>query len=146
MRLAVVQARLARDFGEVPVGAIVVSGRGEILGRGFNRPCGSGDPTSHAECEAIRAACKTAGNYRLNDAILIVTLEPCLMCAGAIIHARLAGVVYGAPDPAAGVLDSRLDAFDYAFHNHHPWRMGKILETECSALLNAFFSARRPAR
>lgn len=145
MRLAVVQAKSALAADEVPVGAVIVSSRGEIIGRGFNRPCATNDPTSHAECEAIRAACGAMGNYRLNDAILVVTLEPCLMCAGAIIHSRLAGVVYGAADPGAGAVDSRFDAFDYAFHNHHPWRMGGILESECSALLNTFFSSRRLA-
>ena len=137
------EAELALEQGEVPVGALVVDATGEIIGRGRNSPVRSNDPTAHAEIAALRRAAAHTGNYRLNGCCLVVTLEPCLMCAGAMVHARLDGLVYGAPDDRAGALDSRLEAFDLSFQNHRPWHMGGILESECSALLQQFFGERR---
>lgn len=143
MAEALLEAERAREQGEVPVGALVVDAAGEIIGRGRNAPLRTNDPTAHAEISALRQAAARAGNYRLNGCCLVVTLEPCLMCAGAIVHARLEGVVYGAPDDKAGALDSRLEAFELSFQNHRPWHMGGILEKECAALLQAFFAGRR---
>ncbi len=128
---------------EVPVSALVLSAQGEILGRGRNRPLADNDPTAHAEIIAVRRACARIGNYRLDGCILVVTLEPCLMCAGAISHARLAGVVFGAQDPKAGALVSCLDAFDLPFLNHRPWHLGRIAEDACAARLREFFAERR---
>ncbi|MDR1126092.1 MAG: nucleoside deaminase [Deltaproteobacteria bacterium] len=143
MAEALRQALEAKEQGEVPVGALVLDAAGRIIGRGRNSPVGSNDPVAHAEIVALRQAAVHIDNYRLNGCCLVVTLEPCLMCAGAIVQARLDGVVYGAPDDKAGTLDSRLEAFDLSFHNHRPWHMGGILEAECSALLQAFFAERR---
>jgi len=141
MRRALELAARARDEGEVPVGAVVVQD-GSILGEGWNRPLTAADATSHAEIEAIRAACRTAHNYRLAGATLYVTLEPCLMCAGAIFHARIARVVFGAQDPKTGVAGSVLNLFTSPL-NHHASVEGGLLESECGALLKEFFAARR---
>ncbi len=141
MRRALELARRAGDAGEVPVGALVVQDE-RILGEGWNRPIAAADATSHAETEAIRAACRAANNYRLAGATLYVTLEPCLMCAGAIFHARIARVVYGAQDPKTGVAGSVLDLFASPL-NHHASVQGGVLAEECGALLKEFFAARR---
>ena len=141
MRRALELARRAGDAGEVPVGAVVVQ-EGRIVGEGWNRPLAAADATSHAETEAIRAACATAGNYRLTGATLYVTLEPCLMCAGAMFHARISRVVFGARDPKTGVAGSVLDLFSSAL-NHHAVVEGGLLAEECGALLKTFFAARR---
>ncbi|ABB38576.2 CMP/dCMP deaminase zinc-binding protein [Oleidesulfovibrio alaskensis G20] len=143
MELALEQAVLAQLHGEVPVGAVVVAPDGAVLGSGRNRPIATCDPTAHAEILAIRQACIHTGNYRLDDAVLVVTLEPCHMCTGAIIHARLAGVVYGASDKRAGAVDSCLDGLELPFHNHRPWYMSGVCEAECSRLLAEFFKEKR---
>jgi len=135
-------AREADAAGEVPVGAVVVLG-GEIIGRGFNQPIGHHDPTAHAEIMALRAAAARLDNYRLPGATLYVTLEPCAMCAGAIMHARIARVVFGAPDPKTGVAGSVLDLFGEARLNHHAEITGGVLAPECGQLLSSFFAARR---
>lgn len=140
---ALVQARAARDAGEVPVGALLLSGHGEVLSLAGNAVEKLGDPTAHAEMLALRLACRRAGNYRLEGAVLVVTLEPCLMCAGALAHARLAGLVFGAVDKNAGAVISCRETLDEPFLNHRVWHMGGVREAECAALLHDFFLARR---
>lgn len=142
MRAALEQARLAGSCGEVPVGAVVVLD-GEIVGRGFNQPIGRHDPTAHAEVMALRDAGERLGNYRLPGCELYVTLEPCAMCSGAIMHARLARVVFGARDPKTGVAGSVIDLFQEKRLNHHATISGGVLAEECGALLSGFFAARR---
>ena len=143
MRLALAEAALAADKGEVPVGAIVVAPDGGICSRAHNAPVSGNDPTAHAEVLALRGAARSLGNYRLTDCVLIVTLEPCLMCTGALVHARVKGVVYGAADPRAGAVTSQLDGLELPHHNHSVWHCGGILEDECAALLRDFFASRR---
>jgi tRNA(adenine34) deaminase len=143
MSLAIIQARKALRLGEAPVGALVADGSGKIIGRGFNKPASSHNPLAHAELIALTKAGHYLKNCRLNRCFLITTLEPCLMCAGAAIHARVDGVIYGARDPKAGCAESRLEGLDLPFHNHRPWHLGGILEKECGELLSSFFSARR---
>jgi tRNA(adenine34) deaminase len=142
MREAMWLAREAAVCGEVPVGALVVRG-GEIIGRGFNAPISRHDPTAHAEIMALRDAAAHLGNYRLPGCTLYATLEPCAMCAGAIMHARIARVVYGARDAKTGVHGSILDLFAEARLNHHAEVKGGVLAEECGRLLSDFFSARR---
>lgn len=142
MREALSQARAAECLGEVPVGAIVVSA-GQIVGRGFNSPIGGHDPTAHAEIAALRDAARNLGNYRLPGCELYVTLEPCAMCAGAIMHARIARVIYGARDPKTGVHGSVVDLFGVERLNHHAQVLGGVLAEECGTLLSGFFAARR---
>ncbi len=142
MGLALDLAREAGAAGEVPVGALVVL-EGEIVGRGFNQPIGRSDPTAHAEIMALRDAAVRLGNYRLPDCSLYVTLEPCAMCAGAIMHARIARVVFGARDPKTGVAGSIIDLFSEDRLNHHAEILGGVLEAECGGMLSAFFAARR---
>ncbi len=142
MRLALGLARRAAQAGEVPVGAVVVKD-GAVLGEGWNRPVGSHDATSHAEIEAIRAACRAAGNYRIPGASLDVTLEPCAMCIGAIFHARIGRVVFGAPDPKTGAAGSVIDLFAEARLNHHATVQGGVLAADCGATLREFFASRR---
>ena len=142
MRRALELAREAGVRGEVPVGAVVVVD-GKIAGEGRNRPISTQDATSHAETEAIRAACKATGNYRLAGAALYVTLEPCAMCIGAIFHARIARVVFGAADPKTGAAGSVIDLFAEKKLNHHASVEGNVLADECGALLKEFFSAKR---
>lgn len=144
MREALSLARAAECLGEVPVGALVVRD-GEIVGRGFNAPIGENDPTAHAEIAALRDAGRFLGNYRLPGCELYVTLEPCAMCAGAILHARIARVVYGARDPKTGVHGSVVDLFAVDRLNHHTQVQGGVLAEECSQMLSAFFAARRAA-
>jgi tRNA(adenine34) deaminase len=146
MRLAMVQARKALRLGETPVGALVADASGRILGRGFNKPVSSHNPLAHAELFALAQAGRYLKNCRLKHCFLITTLEPCLMCSGAAIHARVEGVIYGARDPKAGCAESRLEALDFPFHNHRPWHLGGILEKECAELLSGFFSGRRQAK
>ena len=143
MHLALEEATQAAACGEVPVGALVVAPDGSILGRGHNSPLTSHDPTAHAEVNALRAAARAVGNYRLTNCFLLATLEPCLMCTGALVHARIKGLVYGASDPKAGAVASQLDGLELPHHNHRVWHCGGILQEECSALLQTFFSARR---
>jgi tRNA(adenine34) deaminase len=145
MGLALQEARKAWSAGEVPVGAVVVRD-GEVIAAGFNQPIGRHDPTAHAEIVALRAAAEKLGNYRLPGCELYVTLEPCAMCSGAMMHARLARVVYAAPDPKTGVCGSILDLFALEQLNHHTDVVGGVLADEASAMLKAFFAERRAAR
>src|SRR5262249_27830371 len=142
MRVALELAQEAANAGEVPVGAVVVRD-GEIIGRGFNAPIGQHDPSAHAEIRAMRDAAARTGNYRLVDCRLYVTLEPCAMCAGAIMHARIARVVYGARDPKTGAAGSVVNLFAEPRLNHHCEVDGGLLADECGALLSRFFSERR---
>lgn len=142
MREALAQARLALAAGEVPVGAVVVHGDA-IVGRGHNAPLGSHDPTAHAEIRALREAAQALGNYRLDGCELYVTLEPCAMCSGAMLHARLARVVYAAPDPKTGAAGSVIDLFRHGPLNHQTAVDGGVLAPECGALLSEFFRSRR---
>jgi tRNA(adenine34) deaminase len=143
MRHALELARRAAEESEVPVGAVLVC-EGEILGEGWNRPIIEHDPSAHAEIQALRAAGQRVGNYRLPGSILYVTLEPCVMCAGAIVQARVAEVIYGAPDPKAGACGSVFDLLpsDGRF-NHRTEVRGGLLADECGEVLRAFFRARR---
>ncbi|MGA7984253.1 MAG: tRNA adenosine(34) deaminase TadA [Burkholderiales bacterium] len=142
MRRALELAQRAGQEGEVPVGAVVVLD-GTIIGEGRNRPISTADATSHAEIEAIRAACRAKANYRLTGAALYVTLEPCTMCVGAMFHARIARAVFGAPDPKTGAAGSVINLFAEARLNHHATVEGGVLSVECGALLREFFDARR---
>jgi len=142
MGVALAEARRALDADEVPVGAIVVLD-GEIVGRGFNQPISAGDPTAHAEIVAIRDAAQRAGNYRLTGASLFVTIEPCLMCAGALVHARIGTLVFGAVEPKSGAVVSTVRGLRLSGHNHRVEVVSGIREAECRALLQAFFAARR---
>lgn len=142
MREALGLAREAAAADEVPVGAVLVVG-GEIVGRGFNQPILSADPTAHAEIMALRDAARRLGNYRLPDSTLYVTLEPCVMCTGAIMHARVARVVFGARDPKTGAAGSVIDLYGDSKLNHHAEIEGGLLAEECGALLSGFFAARR---
>jgi tRNA(adenine34) deaminase len=141
MRLALAQAELARAAGEVPVGAIVVLDRG-VVGRGYNCPVGTSDPTAHAEILALREAARAIGNYRLAGATLYVTVEPCLMCVGAIVHARIDTVVYGTPDPKGGAVRSLLDPGALPL-NHRFDAVEGVMADECRQVLQEFFRARR---
>ncbi len=142
MREALSMARSAECLGEVPIGAVVVC-EGVIVGRGFNSPIGENDPTAHAEIAALRDAARRLENYRLPGCEIFVTLEPCAMCAGAILHARLKRVIYGARDPKTGVHGSTIDLFANEQLNHHTAVAGGVLAAECGQLLSSFFAARR---
>ena len=142
MHLAMDQARNAWVLGEVPVGAVVVH-EGVVIATGFNQPIGSSDPTAHAEIRAMRAAAEVLGNYRLSHCSLYVTLEPCAMCAGAIQHARIAQLVFGASDPKSGACGSVVDLFAEPRLNHRPEVSGGLLREPASELLRAFFTSRR---
>ena len=142
MRVALELAKKAESLGEIPVGAVVVK-NGEIIGRGFNAPISRHDPSAHAEMMALRDAAQRLENYRLVDCELFVTLEPCLMCAGTIMHARIARVVYGASDPKTGACGSVVDMFAERRLNHHTEVTGGVLAEECGAMLSKFFALRR---
>lgn len=142
MQRAIDLALRAEAEGEVPVGALVVL-NGEVIGEGWNRPIAAHDPTAHAEIVALRAAADRLGNYRLTGATLYVTLEPCPMCAGAMVHARVARVVYGASDPLAGSAGSVFDLLGSEKLNHRAVVQGGVLADQCSRQLKAFFQARR---
>ena len=142
MRAALELASQAQTLGEVPVGAVVVKD-GVIIGRGFNAPISRHDPSAHAEMQALRDAAQYIGNYRLVGCELFVTLEPCLMCAGAIMHARIARLVYGASDFKTGVCGSMLNLFAEERLNHHAEVAGGILADECGSMLSNFFAMRR---
>ncbi|MGF6721006.1 tRNA(adenine34) deaminase [Paraburkholderia sp. GAS41] len=144
MKLAQAAADEARAAGEVPVGAVLVRGD-EVIAKGFNHPIGAHDPSAHAEMAALRSAALALENYRLPGCELYVTLEPCLMCAGAIMHARIARVVFGARDPKTGACGSVVDAFANPQLNHHTTVLGGALESECAAALKSFFADRRRA-
>ncbi len=142
MRMALHAAAEAQRAGEVPVGAVLVRD-GDVIAVGHNRPIIGHDPTAHAEIAALRAAAHKLGNYRLPGCTLYVTLEPCAMCAGAILHARLARVVYGASDPKTGACGSVLNLFAEPRLNHHTELQGGVLAEECGTMLSAFFAERR---
>lgn len=146
MRLAMAEAQAAEVKGEVPVGAIVVSSTGEILGRGNNQVLRTSDPTAHAEIVALRAAGLALSNYRLTGSTLFCTLEPCAMCAGAILHARIARLIYAAHDPKAGACGSVLNVANHPQLNHSVEVTSGILAGECGAILTSFFRARRDAQ
>ncbi len=144
MRLALAEARQAGARGEVPVGAVLVRGD-QVVASGGNCPIAAHDPSAHAEIITLRAAGQALGNYRLDDTVLYVTLEPCLMCASAIVHARVRRVVFGAFDPKAGAAGGIIDAFALKGLNHRVDVFGGVLEEECGSLLSGFFSGRREA-
>jgi len=143
MQQALVLAERAAEYGEVPVGAIVVSAEGEVIGRGYNQPLGTHDPTAHAEIRALRDAASNIGNYRLSGCRLYVTIEPCSMCAGALVHARIAELIFGAKESRAGVVCSQQQLLDADWLNHRcQWR-GGVLDDECAQRMKDFFAARR---
>ena len=142
MREALAGARRALDAGEVPVGAVVVVD-GRIIGRGCNQPISAVDPTAHAEIVALRDAARTASNYRLADSTLYVTIEPCLMCVGAMVHARVETLVFGAPEPKAGAVVSTCRAHELPSLNHRIEVLGGVLEEDCRAIIQEFFRGRR---
>ncbi|WP_163558620.1 tRNA adenosine(34) deaminase TadA [Halomonas sp. NO4] len=143
MHRALDQAREGLAAGEVPVGAVVVDAAGEILGAAYNAPVSGHDPSAHAEIRALREAGRRLGNYRLDGCTLYVTLEPCLMCTGAVIHARLARVVYGAAEPRTGMVESKANLFAQPWYNHRVVVEGGVLAARTSRLLRAFFADRR---
>ena len=142
MEEALAEARSARDAGEVPIGAVVALD-GVIVGRGFNQPILAGDPTAHAEIVAIRDAAARIGNYRLTGAILCVTIEPCLMCVGALVHARIGTLVYGAEEPKSGALSSTVNGAELPGLNHRVEVVAGIRAAECRELMQTFFRQRR---
>jgi tRNA(adenine34) deaminase len=142
MRLALAEAERARSLGEVPIGAIVVV-EGRVVGAACNRPISSNDPTAHAEIGALREAARAVGNYRLTGGTLYVTVEPCLMCVGAMVHARIGLVVFGAAEPKSGALISTVRAHESPGLNHHLEILGGVLEDECRAVIQEFFKAKR---
>lgn len=142
MRAALAEAETAAGEGEVPVGAVVVA-RGEIIARGHNRSETDNDPSAHAEIVALREAARTTGNYRLTDATLYVTLEPCAMCMGALVQARIERLVFGAYDPKAGAAGSAIDLSDSPSFNHRFEINGGVMAEECGSVLKAFFESRR---
>ena len=142
MKEALAQARLAKDSGEVPIGAVVAV-KGEIVGRGFNHPITAIDPTAHAEIAALRTAAKLLGNYRLSGATLCVTIEPCLMCVGAIVHASIGTLVYGAAEPKSGAIVSTVRGVELPGLNHRFEVVSGIREEECRTLMVEFFKERR---
>ena len=144
MRMALELGLRGRAMGEVPVGAIVVLD-GTVIGEGFNQPIGARDPTAHAEIVAIRAAGQRLDNYRLTGATLYVTIEPCQMCVGAMVHARIARVVYGATEPKAGAIESAMRAHEHPSLNHRLEVTGGVLAAECRDLMQRFFADRRAA-
>lgn len=142
MRQALAQAANARQLGEVPVGAVVVLD-GRVIGEGFNQPISAVDPTAHAEVIALRAAAREVGNYRLTGSVLYVTVEPCLMCVGAMVHARVKQVVFGAPEPKSGALVSAARAHETPGLNHRIEVIGGVLEEDCRRTMQSFFEERR---
>jgi len=142
MLAAIDEARRARDAGEVPIGAVVALDR-QIVGRGFNQPISSGDPTAHAEIVAIRHAAQAIGNYRLTGAVLCVTIEPCLMCVGALVHARIRTLVFGAAEPRTGAVTSTVRGIELPGHNHRFEVVSGIQETACREMMQSFFKDRR---
>lgn len=143
MREALEEARRGFDAGEVPIGAVVTLD-GQIIGRGFNQPIGRVDPTAHAEIIALRDAAAAVGNYRLVDTTLYVTIEPCLMCVGAMVHARVGTLVFGAAEPKAGAVVSTMRAHEHAALNHRLAVIEGVLEADCRAIIQEFFKLRRP--
>src|SRR4051794_24147950 len=145
MIAALDEARRAEAEGEVPIGAVVAIG-GDIVGRGFNQPLSSGDPTAHAEIVAIRDAARALGNYRLTGATVCVTIEPCLMCVGALVHARVGTLVFGATEPKTGAVVSTVRGAELPGHNHRFEVVAGVREAECRELMQTFFKERRGRR
>jgi tRNA(adenine34) deaminase len=145
MSLALEQGRLAYDIGEVPVGAVVVQD-GVVIGRGYNKPITSLDPSAHAEIVALRDAAKNIGNYRLSGATLYVTVEPCTMCSGCLIHSRIERLVYATTEPKSGVVESAMCLLDSSFFNHKIEACGGVLASEASTLMSDFFKMRREGK
>ena len=142
MALALRLAAVALERGEVPVGAVVVLD-GAVIGEGFNQPISATDPTAHAEIVALRDASHRVGNYRLPGAVLYVTIEPCQMCVGAMVHARIGRVVYGTPEPKAGAIESAMHAHEHPSLNHRMEAVGGVLEEQCREIIQGFFKGRR---
>ncbi|MEK7993170.1 MAG: tRNA adenosine(34) deaminase TadA [Planctomycetota bacterium] len=142
MRLALEQAALARALNEVPVGAVLVL-EGVVIGAGYNQPITAHDPTAHAEVIALRAAAAALGNYRLTGSTMYVTVEPCLMCVGAMVHARVGTVVYGATEPRSGAIVSMTSAHEFGGLNHRLAATGGVLEDECRTIIQNFFKTKR---
>ena len=143
MRRALAQAERAAAAGEVPVGALLLGADGELLAEGHNQPIGACDPSAHAEIVVLRAAAAKLANYRLPGSTLYVTLEPCAMCVGALVQARVARLVYGAVEPRTGAIESTARLFEQGGFNHRPEIVGGVLAGECATLMKAFFAARR---
>jgi tRNA(adenine34) deaminase len=146
MRLALEQAQIAADMGEVPVGAVLVDVAGEFVAAGHNQPISAHDPSAHAEIVTLRAAAGKLGNYRLPDTTLFVTLEPCTMCVGALVHARVGRLVYAATEPKSGAVESAQQLFETGKFNHRPRIESGVLARESSALLSRFFEIKRASR
>lgn len=145
MRLAIEQAQLAEKQGEVPIGAVICQD-GEVIGQGHNQVIGQSNPSAHAEVNALQSAGQRLNNYRLPETTLYVTLEPCMMCAGALVHARIERVVFGAYDNKTGVVTTVDQLWDRPYHNHQIKWQGGVLEAECAQLISAFFKRRRAAK
>ena len=146
MRRALEEARRAAALGEVPVGAVLIGSDDELLAAGHNQPIGARDPSAHAEIVVLRAAAQKLDNYRLPGTTLYVTIEPCVMCVGALVHARVQRLVYGAVEPKTGAVESAHRLFEAGNFNHRPVIEAGVLATDCAALMTEFFAARRPAR
>ena len=146
MRQALAQAEIAAGMDEVPVGAVLVDAAGDLIASGHNRPISACDPSAHAEIVTLRAAAQKLGNYRLPDTTLYVTLEPCTMCVGALVHARVGRLVYGATEPKTGAIESAHHLFETGKFNHRPVIEGGVLAAECAALITRFFEKRRAAK
>ncbi|MBT8434892.1 MAG: tRNA adenosine(34) deaminase TadA [Gammaproteobacteria bacterium] len=146
MQQALAQARIAAERDEVPVGAVLVDSAGELIAAGHNQPISANDPSAHAEIVVLRAAAQKLGNYRLPDTTLYVTLEPCTMCVGAMVHARVGRLVYGAAEPKTGAIESAQQLFKTGRFNHQPELEAGVLANDCSALLSHFFANKRSAR
>mgnify|MGYP001809058327 FL=1 len=143
MREALIEGKIALLAGEVPVGSVVVAADGQIVGRGFNQPIGANDPTAHAEIQALREAARLLGNYRLNGTTLYVTVEPCPMCAGALIHSRVDRLVYGTPEPKSGAVCSAMRMLDHPALNHRIEIVSGVLEDKCREMIQDFFGEKR---
>lgn len=146
MQQALVQARIAAEHDEVPVGAVLVDAAGELVAVGHNQPIGACDPSAHAEIVVLRAAAQKLGNYRLPGTTLYVTLEPCVMCVGALVHARVGRLVYGATEPKTGAIESAHRLFEGGKFNHRPAIESGLLADECAALMTDFFASRRAVK
>ena len=146
MRLALEQAQIAAEMGEVPVGAVLVDAAGELVAAGHNQPISAHDPSAHAEIVTLRTAAGRLGNYRLPDTTLYVTLEPCTMCVGALVHARVGRLVYAATEPKSGAVESAQQLFETGKFNHRPLVESGVLAEESSALLSRFFEIKRASR
>ena len=142
MRLALKEASKAASFDEVPVGAVIVFNN-KVIAKAYNKREHSNDPTSHAEINAIRKACKKLNSWRLEDATMYVTIEPCSMCAGTLLQCRIGRIVYGAKDPKGGAIESSLHLFEAKNINHHPEIIGGVLQEECSAVISTYFKSKR---